>query len=200
MELRGSYTDFLNERNAQNNTIKESLLRDNPKMIMRDIEPHLKSAEDCKLEKVTILWNRFQTVTFEQENAVDDTDDDPNQNTNKKKRKKNKREPSQWAAMAKEPYDMKLPDGQTFVVVASPADMKSAFAAAHKNVLLKSGTLREKEQVAKETTGMLVTLADTVAKRNKEARSLKRLLEQDLPQEENFRTPLRQVHLRKTCI
>ena len=75
MELRGSYTDFLNERNAQNNTIKESLLRDNPKMIMKDIAPHLKSAEDCKLEKAAILWNRFQTVTFEQENAVDDNTD-----------------------------------------------------------------------------------------------------------------------------
>ena len=57
MELRGSYTDFLNERNAQNNTIKESRLRDNPKMIMKDIEPHLKSEEDCKLEKATVLWN-----------------------------------------------------------------------------------------------------------------------------------------------
>ena len=100
----GSWNDFLKERDDQNNEIRESLLRQNPDMKPKEVAQHLKSAANCKAEKAKVLWNRFETVTIEQENAEDDSKEEPNQETNivKKKRKKNKkkREASTWKAMA----------------------------------------------------------------------------------------------------
>ena len=174
----GSWNDFLKERDDQNNEIRESLLRQNPDMKPKEVAQHLKSAANCKAEKAKVLWNRFETVTIEQENAEDDSKEEPNQETNivKKKRKKNKkkREASTWKAMAKDPYPMQLPLRGTFLVKASKDDMRSAIPAATKNRLLAHGTVREKAQVAKETAHMMVTLTDTVAKRNTEISELKR--------------------------